>query len=98
MCSTDRKPENSPKHLGATPAPPSTASAGHEDLSAFHHPPRTVARQSSTSYAPEFLRSLEARNEVEAVPEDWDHDPRMLKPTTQWVIYPNGDLERVSIA
>lgn len=98
MCSTDRKPERSAEHSDAKPDAASAGPEGHQDPAAFHHPPRAVARQTRASYSAEFLLALQARNEVEAVPEGWDHDSKMLRPTTQWVIYPNGDLERVSIA
>jgi hypothetical protein len=59
------------------------------------HGPRPAERIPPGQYAPDFLRGLQVRNEVHAVREDWDGDPSRLPRGVNWVIYPNGDLERV---
>ena len=49
----------------------------------------------SSQYTSQFLEGLRARGEVLAVPEDWDGASAAVPPHVTWVIYPNGDLERV---
>jgi hypothetical protein len=68
------------------------------DDTSFEHGPRQPERTPAHQVDPAFLRALEARNEIAAVPEGWDHDHTKLPVGVIWVIYPNGDLERVGFA
>lgn len=64
----------------------------------FEHGPRQPERTPAHQVEPGFLRALKDRNEVVAVPEDWDRDHAKLPPGVTWVMYPNGDLERIGFA
>lgn len=74
----------------------SKSDAGKNELP-ISHGPRQVQRQPPGSYSSEFLGQLKAQRKVHPVPEGWDHNPDSLPPGAAWVIYPNGDLERVWI-
>lgn len=56
------------------------------------HPERVPASE----YTPKFLSDLHARKQVLSVPENWTTD-KALPPGIHWVIYPNGDLQRVGM-
>jgi hypothetical protein len=68
------------------------------DDESFEHGPRPPERTPAHRVDPAFLRALKARNEVAAVPEGWDRDHAKLPPGVTWVMYPNGDLERIGFA
>ena len=68
------------------------------DNQSFEHGPRATERTPAHQVEPAFLRALEARNELAAVPEGWDHDYAKLPAGVTWVRYPNGDLERIAFA
>ena len=57
------------------------------------HGPLDPERISPSNYAPDFLQRLQKQNKVVPVREDWDRSK--MPPGITWVIYPNGDLERV---
>ena len=59
------------------------------------HGPLLADRIPSSSYTAKFLRDLREQNQVVAVPEDWDGKSSNLPSGAVWVIYPNGDLQRV---
>ena len=59
------------------------------------HGPLRADRLPPSRYSAKFLQDLRAQNQVVAVPEDWDGDSASLPRNAVWVIYPNGDLERV---
>jgi hypothetical protein len=62
------------------------------------HGPLRPERIPSSTLGPTFLHDLKQQNKkVVPVPEGWDGNPSSLPSDTDWVIYPNGDLERVSI-
>jgi hypothetical protein len=61
----------------------------------FAHGPLGAERIPARDVAPEFLAGLEARSEVLAVAEGWNNGHAALPPGVTWVMYPNGDLERV---
>ena len=61
------------------------------------HGPLRTTRISAGDYAPDFLRGLELRNEVIPVGEAWNGS-RSFPPHVTWVLYPNGDLERIGFA
>lgn len=75
----------------------SKSKAGTSKPPPFSHGPRAAKRQPPGSFTPEFLRQLKAQGSVHQVPEGWDHNIDNLPPGAAWVIYPNGDLERVWI-
>jgi hypothetical protein len=68
------------------------------DDESFEHGPRPPERTPAHQVHPDFLRALEQRKELAAVPENWDHDHAKLPPGVTWVRYPNGDLERIGFA
>lgn len=68
------------------------------DTSAYDHDPLRAERVPARDVAPEFLEGLKARGELVAVPEGWDPGKVDLPSHVTWVVYPNGDLERVGFA
>ena len=76
------------------PKTPFEGSAGPNE-----HGPRPAARIKSGSYTPKFLNDLKTRNNVLPVEEGWDSSRAASLPRpVDWVIYPNGDLERVGFS
>jgi len=65
---------------------------------AHAHGPLANSRVPRGEYTTEFLYGLQQRNQVVSVPETWDHDTSKLPIGARWVMYPNGDLERVDMA
>jgi hypothetical protein len=63
----------------------------------YEHGPAPVPRISPDQQEPGFLRSLQVRGEVASVPEDWDGSMDNLPASITWVVYPNGDLQRVGV-
>lgn len=63
----------------------------------FAHGPieSATTRISPADYTPAFLRDLKARNEVMHVDENWSAGGAALPPEVNWVLHPNGDLERI---
>jgi hypothetical protein len=61
----------------------------------FEHGPRPAQRIPRSGYTQEFLSGLQARGEVRAVGDDWDENNANFPPGVTWVIYPNGDLQRI---
>jgi hypothetical protein len=59
------------------------------------HGPRAAKRIPPGEYTPDFLERLKAQGKVFSVAPDWNHDTKTLPPEISWVLYPNGDLERV---
>jgi hypothetical protein len=62
------------------------------------HGPLRASRITPGDYAPDFLKGLQLRNEVVRVGDDWNGDSSGFPPHVTWVLYPNGDLERVGFA
>jgi hypothetical protein len=60
---------------------------------ADEHGPRPADRIPASQYTRDFLRRL--GNKVYSVGDDWDGDPSHLPHGVNWVLYPNGDLQRV---
>jgi hypothetical protein len=67
-------------------------------LDAYAHGPLPSLRVSRSEYTDDFLYGLQHQGEVVSVPESWDHDTSKLAIGIRWVMYPNGDLERVDMA
>jgi len=59
------------------------------------HPALTTERIPAGSYTESFLRNTQARGEVAAVPANWDGDLTLLPAGTRWLLFPNGDLQRL---
>jgi hypothetical protein len=59
------------------------------------HGPLRAERISSKNYTAKFLNDLRTQSKVVPVEENWDASRSSLPPKVNWVIYPNGDLERV---
>jgi hypothetical protein len=57
--------------------------------------PRRAKRVPQTEYTNSFLHGLQATGRVRSVGENWDGDASKFPPEVNWVIYPNGDLERI---
>ena len=51
----------------------------------------------ASEYKPKFLDDLRARKQVMKVEEGWSGDATKLPPGVHWVLYPNGDLQRVDM-
>jgi hypothetical protein len=61
----------------------------------YDHGPLRAERIPSANYTAKFLNDLKLQNQVVAVEENWNSQATSLPPHATWVIYPNGDLERV---
>jgi hypothetical protein len=59
------------------------------------HGPLRAERIPSKNYTAKFLNDLKIQNKVLTVEENWDPSRSNLPARVNWVIYPNGDLERV---
>jgi len=62
-------------------------------LSIYEHGPKPPERTSN--YDPTFLKTLQANGQVLPVSDDWDGDDSAFPNKVAWVIYPNGDLQRI---
>jgi hypothetical protein len=62
------------------------------------HGPIPSSRVPRTDYTESFLYGLQQRNQVVSVSDSWDHDTSKFPTSVRWVMYPNGDLERVGMA
>jgi len=62
------------------------------------HGPRPATRIKPGNYSPKFLNDLKVQNKVMPVEEGWNRSLAALPPQVDWVIYPNGDLERVGFS
>jgi hypothetical protein len=60
----------------------------------YEHGPEPARRTPRSEYTEEDLHRLQVAGKVYPVSEDWDRN-RSLPPQVNWVIYPNGDLERI---
>ena len=58
------------------------------------HGPLRADRIPPGSYSAKFLDDLKVQKKVVPVEDNWDPS-RGLPSRVNWVIYPNGDLERV---
>ncbi|HEV7878630.1 hypothetical protein [Bradyrhizobium sp.] len=61
----------------------------------YEHGPLRAERIPPGNYTAKFLNDLKVQNQVAPVDENWDPSRSSLPPRVNWVIYPNGDLERV---
>ena len=60
--------------------------------------PLSAPRVPRHEQEPGFLERKAAEGVVvQHVAENWDGDHKTLAPNTEWVVYPNGDIQRVSI-
>ena len=59
------------------------------------HGPRRAQRIPRSEYTDDFLRGLQVTNKVRSVGDNWDGNGSNFPPHVNWVIYPNGDLERI---
>jgi hypothetical protein len=59
------------------------------------HGPLRAERIRPGNYTAKFLNDLKVQNKVAPVEENWDPNHSSLPPQVNWVIYPNGDLERI---
>jgi hypothetical protein len=57
------------------------------------HGPLRADRIRSGDYTAKFLSDL--KDQVMPVEENWNSSRSSLPPRISWVIYPNGDLERI---
>jgi hypothetical protein len=60
----------------------------------YEHGPEPAHRIPRSQYTEEFLRGLQITGKVRPVSDDWDRNSH-FPPHVNWVIYPNGDLERI---
>jgi hypothetical protein len=74
---------------------PATPHGASDRPNSNEHGPTRAERIPRSKYSEEFLRGLQITNKVHSVGDDWDGDASKFPPHVNWVIYPNGDLERV---
>jgi hypothetical protein len=72
------------------PEPPAETLAAQ-----YQHGPLESQRIPRGEVDQTLLKSLEANGQLRQVPEDWREKGIQLPPRVTWVVYPNGDLERV---
>ena len=72
------------------PKDPSNDTGGSHE-----HGPLRGERIRPGSYSTKFLDDLKVQNKIMPVDEHWDPSRGNLPPRINWVMYPNGDLERV---
>ena len=58
---------------------------------------RRSPRIRASDYTAKFLSDLQTRQQVFAVDESWTEEKGPLPPGINWVLYPNGDLQRVGV-
>jgi hypothetical protein len=63
--------------------------------SGYEHGPKPAQRISRGDYTEDFLRGLQIRGEVTQVNDDWNEESSSFPPSVTWVMYPNGDLQRI---
>jgi hypothetical protein len=63
----------------------------------FNKDALATPRIPASEYKPKFLDDLRARKQVTKVDEGWGGDATTLPPGVNWVIYPNGDLQRIDM-
>lgn len=61
----------------------------------YAHAPRAAERVPRSAYSTSFLRGLEAREEILKVEEGWQERDVLIPDSVEWVMYPNGDLQRL---
>ena len=61
----------------------------------YEHGPLRADRIPPGSYSAKFLDDLKLQKKVVPVGENWDPSRDNLPSQVNWVIHPNGDLERV---
>jgi hypothetical protein len=62
----------------------------------FEHGPVAARRIPANEYEQSFLRDLKAQKKVAAVDESWTTEQlRGLPPGVKYLLYPNGDLQRL---
>ena len=59
------------------------------------HGPLASSRIPKKDYDPMFLQNLQANGQVRSVGANWVGDVAKLPPNVNWILHPNGDLERV---
>ncbi len=76
---------------------PKTSSVGPNEPTSDpdEHGPLRAERIRPGDYTAKFLKDLKVQNQVMPVEENWDSSRSSLPPRVSWVIYPNGDLERI---
>jgi hypothetical protein len=57
--------------------------------------PKPAKRIPQGEYTDSFLRGLQATGRVRSVDDHWDGNVSNFPPKVNWVMYPNGDLERI---
>jgi len=61
----------------------------------YERGPRPAQRTPRSEYTENFLRNLQHNDQVRPVSDDWEREKSNFPPHVNWVIYPNGDLERI---
>lgn len=62
----------------------------------FAHGPRPTARIKASSFAPDMLAEMLEQGRIMSVPSDWVPEGASMPAQTNYVMYPNGDLQRVA--
>ncbi len=61
----------------------------------YEHGAMPVQRTPKSEYDESFLRGLKDRGEVRHVGDNWKQGDSNFPLDVEWVLYPNGDLERL---
>lgn len=62
---------------------------------ATDHGPRPAERLKPTEYSARFLEELRSMHMLFEAPPQWDGKRDALSSQLTWVLYPNGELERL---
>jgi len=62
---------------------------------AEEHGPLQAERIPRSQYDQTFLQGLQANGQVRTVGPDWNGDVTQFPPHVNWILHPNGDLERI---
>jgi hypothetical protein len=61
----------------------------------YTHGPTRARRIPRSEIDPTYLQRLQANGRVQRVAENWSRNSSVFPPDVTWVMYPNGDLERL---
>ncbi len=69
---------------------------GRVSPAAEEHGPSPAGRIPPSEYDQAFLQMLRVNDQVREVGPNWNGDVTQFPPHVNWIIHPNGDLQRIS--